>query len=149
MTGIGNFTGRRMTLDCCQTASGLSSDTERHWYRQVDGHYDGRKTESMSHRQVILENNQKPNVGVRHFAQKMCRLPPISNSLVEQLCQKISAFFVKITKLHHFTPLLTTFITFCVKLYGKHVGDHPSLFLSTPFQSAFFLSSHSHSFFSF
>ena len=40
----------------------------------------------------------------------MCRLSPISNSLVEQLCQKISAFFVKITKLHHFTPLLTTFI---------------------------------------
>ena len=57
MIGIGNFTGRRVPLDCCQTASGLSSDTERRWHRQVDEHYDGRKTESMSHRQVILENN--------------------------------------------------------------------------------------------
>ena len=57
MTGIGNFTGRRVSLDCCQTVARLSSDTERHWHRQVDGHYDGRKTESMSHRQVILENN--------------------------------------------------------------------------------------------
>ena len=53
MTGIGNFTGDV----CCQTADGLPSDTERPWHRQVDGHYDGRKTESMSHRQVILENN--------------------------------------------------------------------------------------------
>lgn len=61
---------------------------------------------------------------VRHFAQKMCRLPPISNSLVEQLCQKISVFFVKITKSHHFPPLLSTF---CGKLCGKPVGDihHP------------------------
>ena len=57
MIGIGNFTGRRVPLDCCQTATRLSSDTEIHWHRQVDGHYDGRKTESMSHRQVILENN--------------------------------------------------------------------------------------------
>lgn len=57
MIGIGNFTERRVSLDCCQTAAGLPSDTERHWHRQVDGHYDGRKTESMSHRQVILENN--------------------------------------------------------------------------------------------
>ena len=57
MMGIGNFTGRRVLLDYCQTVSGLSSDTERRWHRQVDGHYDGRKTESMSHRQVILENN--------------------------------------------------------------------------------------------
>ena len=137
MMRIGNFTGRRVLLDYCQTVSGLSSDTERHWHRQVDWHYDGRKTESMrwtkagdwhydgrktesmSHRQVILENNQKLNVGVRHFAQKMCRLPPISNSLVEQLCQKISAFFVKITKLHHFTPLLTTFIHILCKTIWK------------------------------
>ena len=57
MIGIGNFTGRRVTVDCCQTATRLSSDTERPWHRKVDGHYDGRKTESMSHRQVILENN--------------------------------------------------------------------------------------------
>ena len=57
MTGIGNFTGRRVPLDCYQTVTRLSSDTERPWHRQVDGHYDGRKTESMSHRQVILENN--------------------------------------------------------------------------------------------
>ena len=57
MIVIGNFTGRRVLLDYCQTVDGLLSDTERHWHRQVDGHYDGRKTESMSHRQVILENN--------------------------------------------------------------------------------------------
>ena len=57
MMRIGNFTGRRVSLDCCQTVAGLPSDTEIHWHRQVDGHYDGRKTESMSHRQVILENN--------------------------------------------------------------------------------------------
>ena len=57
MIGIGNFTGRRVSLDCCQTVTRLPSDTERPWHRQVDGHYDGRKTESMSHRQVILENN--------------------------------------------------------------------------------------------
>lgn len=57
MVGICNFTGRRTLLNYCQTATGLPSDTERPWHRQVDGHYDGRKTESMSHRQVILENN--------------------------------------------------------------------------------------------
>ena len=57
MAGIGNFTGRRVSLDYCQTVARLSLDSERHWHRQVDGHYDGRKTESMSHRQVILENN--------------------------------------------------------------------------------------------
>ena len=94
MMGIGNFTGRRVPLDYCQTVARLPSDTERPW-----------------HRQVILGNNQKLNVGVRHFAQKMCRLPPISNSLVEQLCQKISAFFV--------TPLLTTFIHILWKTMWK------------------------------
>ena len=57
MTGIGNFTERRVSLDYCQTVSRLPSDTERRWHRQVDGHYDGRKTDSMGHRQVILENN--------------------------------------------------------------------------------------------
>ena len=57
MMRIGNFTERRVSLDCCQTVDRLLSDTERPWHRQVDGHYDGRKTESMSHRQVILENN--------------------------------------------------------------------------------------------
>ena len=57
MTGIGNFTGRRMPLDYFQTVVRLSSDSERRWHRQVDWHYDGRKTESMSHRQVILVNN--------------------------------------------------------------------------------------------
>lgn len=57
MMGIGNFTGRRVPLDYCQTVARLPSDTERPWHRQVDGHYDGRKTESMSHRQVILGNN--------------------------------------------------------------------------------------------
>ena len=57
MIVIGNFTGRRMTLDYCQTVDRLSSDTERPCHRQVDGHYDGRKTESMGHRQVILVNN--------------------------------------------------------------------------------------------
>ena len=69
-------------------------------------------------------------MGVRHFAQKMCRLPPISNSLVEQLCQKISAFFVKITKLHHFTPLLTTFIHILWKTIWKTCRWPPPLYSS-------------------
>ena len=83
---------------------------------------------------------------VRHFAQKMCRLSPISNSLVEQLCQKISAFFVKITKLHHFTPLLTTFIHILWK-----PCRWPPLFvpLHTVLVRFLSLSFHCHPFFSF